>query len=443
MVLQDFIQKYKDYDIADSIETAGQILCEFHNCFQGKQVIIYGAGILGKSVYNILEYLNVDVAFLLDKNFKFQSKEFNAPVYAPEYLLTYNIEADTEILLAVNEQIAKEVEEQYERWACPINFVFLSENLQNVLKSAICSQKLSNGKFNPLSCFECGIVDNACEVFYQYGKRCIGKDKLIEAAKIEGLGVIMGQVCTLKCIHCNESLPHFICPGGFEKQEDILSDLQLLTEACGVIGHVELVGGEPFLHPDLENILKGILALDIGVIQIFTNGTVVPSDEACEVMANKRIVVYISNYERVLTDKFKKNRELLQKKLAQYGVIFELGRSKSWMDFSSFDEINESDEEWRKQYESCGMNKCHRLYRGHLYGCPHHYGGTVRGFIEIEDALDIRRFNSAELAVKLKRFRDDPCKACKKCRMPFQAAFVKDAIQMGEEDDDTREKCDP
>lgn len=433
MVLREFIQKYEDYGIVSSSETAEQILREFRSCFQGKRAVIYGAGILGKSVVNILEYLSIEVAFLLDKNFEFQSKEFKAPVYAPEYLLTYSGGTDIELLLAVNEQIAEDVKGQYVKWTCPINFIFLSEKLQNVLKSSICSRKLSDGKFDPLSCFECGIVDNACEVFYQYGKGCIEKGGLAEAARIEGLGVIMGQVCTLKCIHCNEALPHFERSSGFEKGEDILSDLRLLAEACGVIGHVELVGGEPFLHPDLANILKGILALNIGVIQIFTNGTVIPNDEACEVMANKRIVVYISNYERVLTDKFKENRELLQKKFAQYGVTFELGRSKSWMDFSSFDEIDESDEEWRRQYESCGMNKCHRLYRGRLYGCPHHYGGTVRGFIDIEESLDIRRFSSIELAVALKRFRDEPCKACKRCRMPFQAPFVKDAIQMKED----------
>lgn len=435
MALQEFIQKYENYGIVSGIEVAEQILGEFRDCFQEKKAVIYGAGILGKSVANILEYLNIDLAFLLDKNFEFQSREFKVPVYAPEYLLTYRIGPDTEILLAVNEQIAEDVKEQYAKWSCPINLVFLSERLQNVLKGAICSKKLSDGKFDPLSCFECGIVDNACEVFYQYGKRCIGKENLVETARIEGLGVIMGQVCTLKCIHCNEALPHFKSSSGFEKREDILSDLRLLTEACGVIGHVELVGGEPFLHPDLTNILKGILALDIGVIQIFTNGTVVPSDEACEVMANKRIVVYISNYERVLTDRFKKNRELLQEKFVEYGVIFELGRSKSWMDFSSFEAVDESDEDWRKQYESCGMNKCHRLYRGHLFGCPHHYGGTMRGFIGIEESLDIRRFSSAELAAALKRFRDEPCRACKRCRMPFQAPFVKDAIQMGEEND--------
>lgn len=433
MDLREFTRKCENMGIISDRTAAEQVLDEFHKCFQGKRVVIYGAGILGKSVFNILRYLGIEVEFLLDKNFEAQVGEFPVPVYEPEYLLSHSVGADVEMLLAVNKQVAEDVKAQYEKWSCPINFVFLSEKLQNVLKSSICSKELSDGKFDPLGCFECGVVDNACEVFYQYGKQCIRKENVVEAAKIEGLGVIMGQVCTLKCIHCNEALPHFKCSSGFEKCEDILSDLELLTKACGVIGHVELVGGEPFLHPDLANILKGILALDIGVIQIFTNGTVIPRDEAFEVMANKRIVVYISNYERVLTDKFKENRELLQKKLKRFGVIYELGRSKSWMDFSSFDEIDETDEEWKKQYESCGMNKCHRLYRGHLFGCPHHYGGTMRGFMDVKDSVNIRQYSAAELTQVLRQFRDEPCKACKRCKMPFHAPFVKDAIQMEEE----------
>ena len=436
MNLQEFIKKYENAGIISDRAAAEQVLDEFRSCFQGKKAVIYGAGILGKSVSNILEYINVEVAFLLDRNFEFQAKKFNVPVYAPEYLLGYSGGADLELLLAVNEQIAEEVKNQYQEWSCPVELTFLSEKLQNVLKSSICTQKLADGRFDPLSCFECGIVDNGCEVFYQYGKQCIGKENVVETAKIEGLGVIMGQVCTLKCIHCNESLPHFdrTCRG-FEKKEDILASLRLLTEACGVIGHIELVGGEPFLHPDLAGVLKGILDLNIGFVQIFTNGTVVPSEEVCEVLANKRIAVYISNYERVLSEIFKKNRNLMEEKFKKYGVTYELGRSKSWMDFSSFEEIEESDEQWREQYENCGMNKCHRLYQGRLFGCPHHYGGTVRGFIDIEDSVDIHKYNAEELAGVLKRFREEPCKACRRCKMPFQAPFVKDAIQMGEEND--------
>lgn len=433
MNLQQFIGKYEGVGIVTRQEEARVVLDEFRQGLEGKEVIIYGAGILGKSVANILDYLNIEVSFVLDRKHEIQSKEFHVPVYAPEYMLEYHDIANAEVLLAVNQQIAEEVIRQYRDWDCLIDFTYLPEKIQNVLKSSICTRKLLAGGFDPLSCFECGIVDNGCEVFYQYGKKCIGKEEVPETSKIEGLGVIMGQVCTLNCKHCNESLPYFKRQGtGFEKKEDILSGLELLTRACGVIGHIELVGGEPFLHPELADILKGILKLDIGVVQIFTNGTVVPGDEVCEVLANKRIVVYISNYERVLHDTFKQNRDRMQEKFVQYGVIHELGRSKSWMDFASFDEIDETDEEWRNQYENCGMNKCHRLYKGHLFGCPHHYGGTVRGFIDIKDSVDIHRYSATELAEVLRHFREEPCMACKRCKLPFHAPFVEDAIQLGD-----------
>ncbi len=433
MNLQEFIRKNENMGIISKYEDAERVLKEFQECFEGKKAIVYGAGILGKSVVKILEYLKIEVIFLLDRNFELQSKEYAVPVYAPEYLLEFEETSDILMLMAVNEQIAEEVKRQYENWGYQGNFTFLPEKIQNVIKSAICTRKLLNDEFDPLSCFECGIVDNGCEVFYQYGKKCIGKEELIETAKIEGIGIIMGQVCTLNCMHCNESLPYFKKTGtGFEKKEDILSGLKLLTDACGVIGHIELVGGEPFLHPELADILTEILKLNIGVVQIFTNGTVVPKDTVCEILSNKRIIVYISNYDRVLSDTFRENRDRMQEKFSRYGVIYELGRSKSWMDFASFDEIDETDEQWRIQYESCGMNKCHRLYKGHLFGCPHHYGGTVRGYIDVEDSVDIHKYSAAELAEVLRHFREEPCKACKRCKMPFQAPFVEDAIQLGE-----------
>ena len=105
MNLQEFIKKYENAGIISDRAAAEQVLDEFRSCFQGKKAVIYGAGILGKSVSNILEYINVEVAFLLDRNFEFQAKKFNVPVYAPEYLLGYSGGGGLELLLAVNEQI--------------------------------------------------------------------------------------------------------------------------------------------------------------------------------------------------------------------------------------------------------------------------------------------------------------------------------------------------
>lgn len=82
---------------------------------------------------------------------------------------------------------------------------------------------------------------------------------------------VTGTVCNIACLHC------FISCGPKNTRHDLLSVeqcRQALDEAAARgVRHVWFTGGEPFLHPDMLNILD--LALDRAAVGVLTNGMLI------------------------------------------------------------------------------------------------------------------------------------------------------------------------
>ncbi len=83
--------------------------------------------------------------------------------------------------------------------------------------------------------------------------------------------------CNLKCRHC------WINPAYATKLDDYLSwsKLETVFKDAKEIGlqTVKLTGGEPFLHPEIIEIISGIKSLELNVT-VETNGTLIGSKEA-------------------------------------------------------------------------------------------------------------------------------------------------------------------
>ncbi|MFP4010569.1 MAG: anaerobic ribonucleoside-triphosphate reductase activating protein [Spirochaetaceae bacterium] len=76
--------------------------------------------------------------------------------------------------------------------------------------------------------------------------------------------------CNLACPYChNPELVSGRPPAGFLSRQEVLA---YLGKRRGVLGGVCITGGEPTLHPDLEELIGGIHALGLKV-KLDTNGT--------------------------------------------------------------------------------------------------------------------------------------------------------------------------
>lgn len=116
---------------------------------------------------------------------------------------------------------------------------------------------------------------------------------------------VIGLKCTLECKHCGQYLPYF----PKEKKinlpfERIKKDIDIFFDSVDTVGFVSVIGGEPFVHPDLNKIIDVILSKkNFGMLGITTNGICKIKNEHLAKLKNERIRVIFSDYTSALNEK--------------------------------------------------------------------------------------------------------------------------------------------
>lgn len=142
----------------------------------------------------------------------------------------------------------------------------------------------------------------------------------------------------------------------------ILEDIDKFFDAMDSVGTVTVMGGEPFMHPDLSIIIRKLLEKrNFGIISIATSGTWPIKEEQLIGLNDKRINVSFSNYEQSIKpnqiDVMRKNVELLK----QHGIAYTMGvYLPEWSVPSTLYDLNDSEETMikRKRAVLCHLDVC-------------------------------------------------------------------------------------
>ena len=442
LYMQQEITRFKETADTDEKETISR---QIKDAICGETIIIYGAGAAGRVLASLLKKLNIKIEFFVDRKHN-DIKQINGiEVFAPEKLEQYR---DTRVLIIVSIdsqlflEFRNEIENNIQQY-CPHSLVIpYGRDLILALRYGLCRDKLDVGnQFKIIDCINCGAESRRCDIFDEYLGKIASKSKLDKSSyKLKYnkfFGYILSNVCTLKCKHCCEMVPYYQTKS-FVDADVVIDNCRKVADASGFTMYIELIGGEPFIHPDIVKILKGLLEIDdVGYVKIFTNGTVIPSNELCEVLKNPRIVIVWSNYQDtldgVLLDNVNKTREIFERENIRY--IYSM--SKTWLDFSSFEYVDKSEEDLENDFKDCFIANCHRLYEGILYRCPHQYAAARLNKVEVgeQDCVDVERANSLEeLSEQLYDFKMlKYVDACRYCVVPYKAEEVPAGEQLKED----------
>ena len=427
-----YVEQTHVYEVKniDSQEHANKIVEEFKEALAKEKIVLWGAGTVGRVFYLLLKELDISVEYVVDKDGK--------EVVFPDEIVVTSVQDEklkdkiknTLIIATVNRNIFEDVKKDIIAVKGDSENVICGHNLHMIAQGALCMSKAyAPDKIISLkNCYECTNLDNTCMSLNRYLKRINGfVDEGKGTKAVRMMGYALSNICTLKCKNCCESVPYMPASSRrFVPGENVIKDISKLSGVCNFLTLLEFVGGEPFLHPDFPEILKKVVTIkNIGIIHIFTNGTVVPGDELCKALKNDRITVYISNYQATLEDHFIKKISETEEKLKSYGVNYFFGKKQNWMDFSQYDLVN-TDEELKQVFEDCFLHNCNRLQDGTLYVCAHQYAGIALGKLEeCGEVIRIHECTDEELAIKLEEMKTwETIDACRYCTMPYKAKTV-------------------
>jgi organic radical activating enzyme len=167
--------------------------------------------------------------------------------------------------------------------------------------------------------------------------------------------VLVTERCTLACSHCNMFMPHFESPN--HRTLDILqSDIDLFFSKVDYVSVFHLVGGEPFLNPNIENIIRHVVSnytSKIDKLIITTNGTILPKQTTLDLLKTSDVILSISDY----TDKLENIKAKVLKVIETFksqNINHYVRTEIEWYDFGDLRiKKNLPTDELIKHFDSC------------------------------------------------------------------------------------------
>lgn len=187
----------------------------------------------------------------------------------------------------------------------------------------------------------------------------------VEGLIVDHIEVVITEKCSLRCKDCANLIPYFENAKHFD-MEEIIVQLSRFLDAVDVLSDLRILGGEPFLHPEIDKLLKYAQNNPkIQLITIDTNSTVVPSQNVMSLLKHPKVVVHMSDYGKVSV-----RLDKLDRLFSEAEIIHYIHHYDKWNDIGDLNYRSYSDEDVQHIFEKCIMSKCHSFYNGKLYLCP-------------------------------------------------------------------------
>lgn len=201
--------------------------------------------------------------------------------------------------------------------------------------------------------------------------------------------------CTLRCRHCNMLIPyyrrHWHCP-----KEEVLSNVDQYFHWVDYVDQFNILGGEPFLHPEVNTIAEEIAKKyrsRIGNLAFFSNGTILPDEKLLNLMTQYQIQVDLGDYRQGIPS-IQPKVDVFVRELERRGIRYSLPVSDMWLDFNHTPEDRTG---WGAEELTAVRQQCREPFRGlcgqKLYFCHLNASADLAGLYPEEpgDFFDLRQ----------------------------------------------------
>jgi hypothetical protein len=183
---------------------------------------------------------------------------------------------------------------------------------------------------------------------------------------------VVNQKCTLGCKYCTSYMNRYPAAKRINfSTERILDDIDRVMDALDSTGTITVMGGEPFLHPDIGKIVQRLSEKkNFATLGIATSGTCRIKPEQLIGMEDPRVFVSFANYTESLTEgqcrMYDENVDMVRRS----GINFRTyPPSPQWRVTSTLYNLGDSIETMSKKRHSCLFPSCIQLKNGKLHLC--------------------------------------------------------------------------
>ena len=328
-----------------------------------KCLIIYGAGVYSKMVFEKCIYENTDIShFIVAVTEKKGNPNalFDIPVVDIRELKEKHMTATVLIAMSLDKEITIREDlcrlgfrnmysisdDRYKMW---INDVYYKHYVDPYIKTV------------RQVCIDQGINEKETDQYVKEALNAIKDQRKINLAR---LVVVLGTKCSLRCKECNNLIPYFKEKRDMDK-ERLIDSLEIFLNEVHTLLRCELVGGEPFLSNNLKDVLHFLInKKNVYQIEITTNGTIVPKDELIVLLQNSKVKVRISNYGELV------NSDSLVDFLKKNQIHYQMLETGKWVSSGGVHKRGRSREMLKMYYDRCSSAYyCKTLFAGKLFSC--------------------------------------------------------------------------
>lgn len=347
---------------------------------------LYGAGEYGRKLYSILRNSNINIIFI-DADVKKKSTQYcNCDVQTPDYLMNSKEDKEKFIIVVTMGQS---------------NNLIVSRNLNDM-------GYIQNKDFFSYDDW----MNIYLPIFFWYYQNMI---------YLKYVDLSVTQYCNLKCKGCSILTPYVKHP----KHRDLVyikKDLELLFRNVDLIETLFLIGGEPLLFPELND-----LCMYIGEnyndkiihVVIATNGMVKINKKLLDCMKQYAIEVQISDYSLNIMEA-KEKIDSFCEVLNKEGIPFLRMVDFKWCDYGFLNEKYEekSNDQMVKFFDDCKID-CRGIADGKLFYCfPAQMVQKVLGmnihsnlYLDLNEKIDRTEFFEFNMGYSEKGYMD----MCRRC----------------------------
>lgn len=241
-------------------------------------------------------------------------------------------------------------------------------------------------------------------------KECIElKDRVREKGILPHVEMHVADHCNLNCAGCTHFSPIFT--NKFPNRKQRIKDVKTLSKKIGVILQFFIMGGEPFLNPEIDQYIEEIREiLPDTELWVVTNGLLIPTikEEVLECLYKNNVGVSVSEYEptHCMIDK----------------IIDRLETAELSYNIRSFDIkqkfIKPLSLKENSQYKnSCISDGCVNIYDGKIARCPtlmyiNKFNETFGTSFPNEGIYDLDSCSTGNDLVSLMQKKVPLCKHC-------------------------------